>query len=291
MRTILRLIGRGIADIALHPLANMLSITAMTLAVFLGGIFLFALTTIDRELHAVQDEAVWQVFWKPDANMKVVAAQWDDMRALPSLLRMETWTPEQAWESLSEELQQKSLRTNLKDSPLPATALLVFAPKDVDVTQWEQETRAKLEALPSVAVVTATPLKDEFARVWRGMSMLVIWPSVIFLALVLALVSASSVRLVLAQRREEIAILRLVGAKTWYIRLPLLVSGAFIGLLGGGMACALLTMFYVRVGHLISLPPLLHQIHVPPIEQAVLLFCVPIVMGLLGGWVAVRGRG
>lgn len=290
MRTVLRLILRGVGDLGLHPVANLLGLAAVTLAVFLGGVVLMALSTMDAELRVSRGETVWQVFWRPGTDMVQVEPQWKEMHRLPWLSRMETWTPDDALKTLSERLGTSGMLSAGSTSPLPATALLVFAPRESEPQRWADEMSLYLKNLPGVERVTSTPLKDEFARMWRGVSVFVVWPSVVFLALVLALVSASSVRLTLMQRREEIEILKLVGARNWYIRLPLLSGGAVMGLVGGGTALALLRLLHHYFGHLFSMPPVLMELHFPPPEQAALLVAVPVLMGLLGGWLAVRGR-
>ncbi len=308
MRRFFRLIGRGIADLSLHPATNFMSIFTMVLAIFLGGTFLIALTTVDKELSVPRGEAVWQVFWSPKADMVRVQEQWDEMRSMPWLMRMETWTSEQAMERLGERLKEHAaggqggkadvsakeggsgLLSAIHNNPLPATAKLVFIPQTPDAEAWSKSLHDHFTSLEGVERISATPLKDELARLWRGMSIFVVWPSITLLCFVLALISANSVRITLVERRDEIAILRLVGARNWYIRLPLLTSGVFMGFVSGGIALAALFFLFERFSHLFSIPPLLMALHFPPLEQAALLVLVPMLMGFLGGWLAVRGR-
>ncbi len=58
---------------------------------------------------------------------------------------------------------------------------------------------------------------------------------------------STSIRLTVYSRREEITIMRLVGATNWYIRWPFLVEGIFIGLFGSFMACAILYFGYMQL--------------------------------------------
>ena len=58
-------------------------------------------------------------------------------------------------------------------------------------------------------------------------------------AAVAAIVIATAVRIAVAARREEISIMRLVGATSGFIQRPFLLEGLITGLLGGGIAAGL----------------------------------------------------
>ena len=58
---------------------------------------------------------------------------------------------------------------------------------------------------------------------------------------------STSIRLTVYSRREEIMIMRLVGATNWYIRWPFLVEGIFIGLFGSVLACGVLYYGYIQL--------------------------------------------
>ena len=49
---------------------------------------------------------------------------------------------------------------------------------------------------------------------------------------------ANTIRMTIYARREEIAIMKLVGAGNWFIRVPFILEGATVGLLGGALAVA-----------------------------------------------------
>lgn len=58
---------------------------------------------------------------------------------------------------------------------------------------------------------------------------------------------ATTVRLALYSRAEEIEIMRLVGATTWFIRVPYLLEGAFQGVVGAGLAVGMSYAAYVAL--------------------------------------------
>ena len=176
-------------------------------------------------------------------------------------------------------------------NPLPPTAIMHFMPADGDQAKWREETLRYLEKLPGVAKVQVNPLREEVARAWREISRKIMLPAICMLSGILALVVGNTVRLSLISRRTEIEILQLVGARNWYIRMPLITTGALSGLIGSLIGMALLRLVYWRLESL-SIPPLLAEFKFLSIWQGILLVLIPIAMSIIGSWAAVRaGRG
>jgi cell division transport system permease protein len=58
---------------------------------------------------------------------------------------------------------------------------------------------------------------------------------------------ATTIRLAVFSRNNEISIMKLVGATNWYIRWPFFLEGMIIGLLGAMVAVAALYLFYAQI--------------------------------------------
>ncbi len=67
------------------------------------------------------------------------------------------------------------------------------------------------------------------------------------LALVALLVIVNTIRLAVHSRREEIEVMKLLGATDWFVRGPFLIEGAVIGLIGSVVAAFLTLVVYFRV--------------------------------------------
>ncbi len=117
----------------------------------------------------------------------------------------------------------------------------------------------------------------------------------IFVAGVLVIVSlfiiTNTIKLTITARRTEIEIMRLVGATKMYIRLPFMIEGMVIGLIGGLVSFITLHFFYAQMyaaDALIIIKPSL--VTVGSMDQ-VLLFSLPVigmVIGTIGSYVAMR---
>ena len=298
IRVVFRLLRQGVTDLKLNPWAQVFTLAAVTLVAFLSGLFLMALTTLNYQLSTVRGETAFQVYWHTGSDMAMVADQWESFHSLPGFVHAKTFSSEQALKELGDRLGRSSSGKGTlakefpflaEKNPLPPTALVSFAPDEADLETWLARTEEHLRSLPGVERVVATPLRDELGQAWRKVSRYVMWPSITFLTLVLGLVVGNTIRLSMLAKANEVEILRLVGAHTWYIRLPLVVSGGAIGLVGGVLALLLLSFVHLQIRSVLNFPPLLMEIQFLPFELCLALVLVPAAMGMIASWLAVRG--
>ncbi len=102
----------------------------------------------------------------------------------------------------------------------------------------------------------------------------------------------NTVKLTINARRREIAIMRLVGAKSWYIRAPFVIEGMIIGVIGGILAYLLSTYGYEYALNLEAITFLRSSlIPADELSTSILMF-VPLVgmlIGSTGSVIAIRG--
>jgi cell division transport system permease protein len=286
---VFKLLGRGFADLRVNPWAQTLTLAAVTLVAFLGGLFLLFLFNLNAELERARGELIFQVYWRPDADMDVVASQWEQLEHLPALAARTTYTPEQGLEALASSMGGGlDLQWLRGESPLPPTAVLAFSPDVAEEETWTRDMLAYLEHLPGVEKVHFNVVRANLARAWKGFRQHLVWPLIGFLGLVQALIVGNTVKLLLLSRRTEIEILHLVGARDWYIQLPLVVSGALHGFAGSALAVGLLKGVQYLIRDLLDFPPLNLPIVFFPWEYAAAMAGVLTLVGAFSGWVAVR---
>lgn len=118
----------------------------------------------------------------------------------------------------------------------------------------------------------------------------------LLLALVLAVSAvvliANTIRLAIYARREEVGIMKLVGASNWFVRVPFLLEGMVEGLLGGALAVGTLSILYrsLVAGREDTLPDLV-RLEVSGdflLQWGVILLALGVAVGVLGSGVALR---
>lgn len=177
----------------------------------------------------------------------------------------------------------------LGDNPLPASILVVPSPSLDDAGL-----HALAETLKGAPKVTDLRLDAAWtARLAAALSALGRLGLLLGLALALAVVIAigNTIRLDIESRREEISVMKLIGAPPGFIRRPFLYAGLWYGLGGGLLAViavqlALLAMA-APVTRLVALYEGSFVLRGPSFEDALSLIGVGIFLGLAGAWLAV----
>lgn len=187
---------------------------------------------------------------------------------------------------------QASVVEQLPRNPLPAS--LELTPDEQTATP--EGTRAlvqRLSALSEVEEVQGGAEWVESLAQWQRLFQLTGLGVGAVLALAAILTVTTATTLVLHVRRDEMEIMRLVGATEMVIRLPLLLQGMAQGLLGAVVALGALEVAYVllapRLEPLLNLTLGLGRAVFLSAPQVTLLLAGGAMLGALGGLLA-KGR-
>lgn len=221
------------------PLLTGLSALMVGLALFVVGLFSLVAHNLDLALESVEERVEVVAYVRDGTSPDEISAATDQLLALPEVQNVRFVSKEQALETARRDLPEfQEIFTDLEMNPLPASLEVELrsgsrGPEAVDRVatragtyafvedvRYGQEWVDKLFSLRKVAGVTAMVLGGAFAAV-------------------AALIIGTAVRIAIFARREEIYVMRLVGARNGFIRRPFLMEGAMTGLLGGLLAAAL----------------------------------------------------
>lgn len=125
----------------------------------------------------------------------------------------------------------------LKDNPLPATIVVTPSAK-----QPQARTEALLKDLGTLPEVAQAKLDEKWLQRLYAILDLVQRAVLMIagaLALAVLIVVGNTIRLDIENRRDEIEVMKLIGAPNSYIRRPFLYTGLWYGLTGGILACLL----------------------------------------------------
>ncbi|WP_316898065.1 permease-like cell division protein FtsX [Pseudodesulfovibrio indicus] len=286
----LRLTLRGVADLRLHPFAQLLTLLAVGMVTLLTGLILLAMHNVNLELLKTRGQVEFQIYWKSTADADQVVKDWDAVRKLDHLRSFKTFTPDNALTELASTLGETGDFSWLADNnPLPYSGLASFAvPPEAQQEGWATRLLTDLKSLPGVDKVNYAPFQADLAQGWRTLAQLVVWPIIGFLGLVVALVVHNTIKLSLLTRMDEVEILSLVGASPAYIRWPLLTGGFAQGILGSALGIGILAVVHSLIAEALNFPPFLIEIQFLPATQLLALAGSITGVSILSSWVAIK---
>jgi cell division transport system permease protein len=113
----------------------------------------------------------------------------------------------------------------------------------------------RLESTPGVLQVESADDAIDAMIALRDGLQIMFWLLAVALGVAAVALIANTIHMAIYARREEIEIMRLVGASNWFVRTPFLIEGAIEGLIGGALAVSFIVIAQrLAVGQLEQLP-------------------------------------
>ena len=212
--------------------------TAFTLVCF--GVFLLLYLNIKNLTGTFQSDVEVIVYLDPEASEQVVSLVQKRLRTEPAAVALTFVSKEQALREFSEQFPDESLLLEgMEGNPLPASLVVNLSPRFLD-TESLGAFAERVKQLPGVThVAYSQDWVDTLALVVSYFELGAVVIGTI-LAVATVTIIANTIRLSLHTRKEEIEILRLIGATGMFIAIPYVIEGMILGAVGGGLSLALL---------------------------------------------------
>ena len=263
-------------------IASVSTLTTMTLSLtILAGFSLLSLN-LNLTLQELQSDLELAAYLEEGANAPAILERvntWQEVAAVDLI------SPEEALASLERERPYVAQASGAVANPLPFTLRMRL----IDPTQTEGVAE-RLRALPGVAEVDA--ISDEVETFLAINNAFRVVGSILIVVLLSAALFAivNSIRAAITARKDEIEVMRLVGATRGFIRAPFLIEGFLLGLIS-----ALITLALVLPGYRFVTDLLTENLPLFPLERdplvllqvAVLLAALSLLVGLAGSAISV----
>ena len=156
-----------------------------------------------------------------------------------------------------------------------------------------RDTAATVDAVNGVAEVNApVSIAEGFIAV-RNVVSFITAILIVILLVVSVFMMSNTIKLATFTRRDEIAVMKMVGASNSFIRTPFVVEGLILGLLGSGIAFLLQWAVYNFIAQKISVSIAASLIQVMPFSLLmtpllIVFLAIGILVGAFGGAMAIR---
>lgn len=269
-----------------YRVRNLFSITIIALSFLIVGVFFSLSNNLQFLANRLSENMVVVFFLNPGISAKEQARIEEAIKASPGVARVEFVSREQALERFRKSFPElEDILKNLSSNPFPASFEAILQ-KKAFLSEEALGVVEGIRALPGVEDV-------QFNRDWvKKMQSLSRLSRAIgfFLGGILIFASffiiSNVIRLNVFARKNEIEILRLVGATNTFIKLPFLLEGLILGVLGSALSLALLyiliKLFPLYLGQSLGALQEFINFRYLSLSQAISLVIGSALMGLLG---------
>ncbi len=223
LRIIYRIVMEAVNDIKRTGIINLVIITTMAAILTLFGVlfrFTLSLSTFANELGNVLEISV---YLKSNSSPSIVK---DRIKEIKHVKNVTLKTKEESWNSLKQELGLHDIA-----NPLPDTLRV-----SVDKPENIGEVFNQIKPISGVEDIGyAKELAKKMQVLTNVVNTTMIFVIIISAALTITIIN-NTIQLVIQSRKDEIEIMRLMGVSNWYIKTPLIMQGAFYGLVSSVIA-------------------------------------------------------
>lgn len=239
-----------------RPLVPIVAASTMALALLVGGVFALVAANLTRMTATWRSANQATVYLESGVSAARARQLAQTLARMAGVEAAQVVEPREAYQRLKRSLGDRAdLLDSVDEDLLPTSIEVRLGPGVPGVLR----AHPVFDRLRHVEGVEAVDLAGSWAERLGRAQQLVASATVVLGLLVAAAclyIVASTIRLGVFARRDEIEILTLLGATHRLVKAPFLIEGVMEGLLGAGVACALLYALYLgavpRVEHALA---------------------------------------
>ncbi|HEX7025809.1 MAG TPA: permease-like cell division protein FtsX [Gammaproteobacteria bacterium] len=272
------------------PFASLMTVSVIAISLALPAGFYVLLNNAQQVSGGWDGAARISLYLKDDMDADSAAALADKLRGHARIEKVRLINKQDALEEFRSLSGFGEALEALDSNPLPHVILVTpivdpAAPQTIEILLKELEREPQVGSA-QLDLQWVKRLYTIMSLVQRGLLVIAA-----MLALAVVLVIGNTIRLDIQSRRSEIQVNKLIGATNAFIRRPFLYTGFWYGLLGGLLACVLISaaMGVLRgpAQRLAGLYESRFELLSLGLSHSLILILLAIGLGYLGSWLAV----
>ena len=218
-------------------------IITMAACIFLVGIFYSIVNNVNSIAHKVEEEVPITVFFDEGTTEEEIQAVGAAIQARPEVARMDYQSADQAWEDYKQKyFGDEDAADGFKDdNPLANSSNYQVYLNDITK---QTELVNYIQSLDHVRKVNQS---EQAANTLGSFNKLVSYASIIIIAILLLIsifLISNTVSVGISVRKEEIGIMKYIGATDAFVRAPFVLEGMVLGVIGAAIPLVALYFLY-----------------------------------------------
>ena len=241
--TIWYTLKQGVKNIKRNWMFSLASIITMAACIFLVGVFYSLVTNVDNIAHKVEQEVPVTVFFDEGTTDEQMQEVGNLIQARQEVERVEFESGDQAWQNFKDKYFQGS---DAADGFKDDNPLVNSSNYQVYLNQIEKQTEL-VNYIQSLEHVREVNQSEQAANTLGSFNKLVSYASIIIIAILLLIsifLISNTVSVGISVRKEEIGIMKYIGATDAFVRAPFVLEGMVLGVIGAAIPLAALYFLY-----------------------------------------------
>lgn len=244
-----RVLKSGFVNFWRSGVVSFASVLVMVVTLVIIGSLLVGGAVLDSALSLVKDRVDINIYFRTDAKEVEITNLKNSLIKLPEVRSITYTTREQALSDFKERHKDNALITSsleeIGDNPLGAS----LSVRAKEPSQYESIARFLesdqnltvngINVIDKVNFYQNKKIIDRLSKIVASAEQLGFAISLLFIIIVI-LVTFNTIRLAIFISKEEIAVMKLVGASNWYIRGPFIITGILYGVVGSVLSLCIL---------------------------------------------------
>jgi len=289
--TLLYTLKQGFRNIFRNKLFSLASIATITACLFLFGLFYSVVTNFQYLVRTIEEGVCVTVFFDDGLDDSQIQEIGEMISKRTEVSKVIYVSADEAWESLKADYLGE-YSDGFTENPISDCANYEIYLNDVAM---QDSLVTYLQSIPGIRKVNHSVL---LASTLSGANTLIGYVSLGMIGILLAVsifLISNTVAIGISVRREEINIMKYIGATDFFVRAPFVVEGILIGLIGALIPLGMMHFFYEKVVGYVAerfgtLIPLLKFLPIETVFDT--LTPVSLIMGIgigfLGSFTTVR---
>ena len=226
---------QGVKNIGRNKMFSLASVATMAACIFVFGLFFSIIMNFQYIVHKAEEGVAITVFFNDDATQEQIDNIGAQLKKQDGVKEIKYVSADEAWETFKDQYfgESSDLAEGFKnDNPLAGS-------DNYEVYMTDVASQKKLvsfaESLDGVRKVNKS---DTVANTLNSVNKLVWYVSVVIIAILLAVsifLISNTVSVGIAVRKEEIGIMKYIGATDAFVRAPFLLEGIVLGVIGAAI--------------------------------------------------------
>ncbi len=236
---------RAVSDILSNKFLNSITIVTLTLCILVVSVFALFFENACRIIQSGEQGGKIMVYLGPEFNINMLPQLKHKINTMGKTEKIIFISKIEALKQLKKDMASRSsFIDGLKENPLP-DALKVIMQNNVNEWQNIKQFAVKIKKIPMVEDVEyGERWLGKFLSIFNFFKMTGYAISSLFFMIAL-FITANTIRLSFYARRQEVEIMRLVGATDKFIITPFYIEGLLQGIAGGVTGFGLLFVFFL----------------------------------------------